>query len=130
MTYRFTIPLRTVSGANVREHWAKKNNRVKRERAATKLFADQAGVQPILSNQAATVTLTRIAPRPLDSDNLATSFKAVRDEIALVLGLADDRDGYWLTWHYAQRRGKPKEYAVEVHITIAAQAAAAMQGGR
>ncbi len=37
------------------------------------------------------VALTRCAPRALDDDNLASSFKAVRDAVAAYLGL-DDRD--------------------------------------
>jgi hypothetical protein len=91
---------------------------VKRERQVTHLIADQAGVLPLGPNQTAAVTLTRIAPRPLDLDNLAMSQKGVRDELAVVLGLPDDRDGYWVTWRYGQRRGEPKQYAVEVEITV------------
>jgi len=61
------------------------------------------------------ITLTRIAPRRLDpGDNLNSSMKAVRDGIADALGI-DDGDAR-LTWKYAQRKGNPKEYAVEVEV--------------
>jgi len=64
------------------------------------------------------VTLTRIAPDALDTDNLASSNKALRDELAVLLGI-DDRSND-VAWAYAQRRGDVREYAVEVRITEAA----------
>lgn len=51
------------------------------------------------------VTLTRIAPRELDDDNLAYAFKAVRDGVADALGLKNDRDPR-VSWSYSQERGK------------------------
>ena len=66
------------------------------------------------------VTLTRIAPRALDDDNLQAALKAGRDGVADWLagayGQGQDRQA-GLTWHYAQSRGQPHEYAVEVTIT-------------
>ena len=62
----------------------------------------------------AVITITRVAPRALDSDNLAISAKSVRDGIADWLGV-DDGDKR-LTWRYEQRRGRPKEYAAEVAV--------------
>lgn len=52
------------------------------------------------------ITLTRIAPNEVDSDNLRGMFKRVRDGICEVLGFRDDkdRDGY-LAWVYAQEKG-------------------------
>lgn len=59
--------------------------------------------------------MTRVAPsKGLDFDNLVSSAKACRDGIADALGV-DDADAR-VTWHYAQRRGKPREYAVEVRV--------------
>lgn len=60
------------------------------------------------------MTLTRIAPRELDGDNLQSSLKACRDGVADWLGV-DDRDPR-VTWSYAQRRGAPHYYAVEVQV--------------
>ena len=56
------------------------------------------------------VLMTRIAPRALDSDNLVSSMKAVRDGIADALG-HDDRDAR-IAWECAQRRPTPSDNAV------------------
>ena len=61
-----------------------------------------------------TITITRVAPRKLDSDNLARSMKAVRDGIADAFRLDDGDDR--LDWRYAQRTGRAKEYSVDVEI--------------
>jgi hypothetical protein len=104
------IPLRTVSEMNIRGHWAAKAVRVKRHRQTTH-WALLTTVKPALP---CTVTLTRIAPRALDGDNLQASFKATRDGVADWLQV-DDRDPR-VTWRYGQRRGMSKQYAVEVCI--------------
>ena len=63
------------------------------------------------------ITLTRIAPRPIDKhDNLPIGFKAVVDEVAAWLGVPDNHPG--ITWLYANRKGKPKQYAVEITIEV------------
>lgn len=106
-----TLPLRLQSVNNVREHWAARAKRRKSQRGPTTLavayYAREIGLP-------AAVTLTRVAPRSLDGDNLQASFKSIRDGIADAFGV-DDRD-LRITWHYAQRRGAPKEYAVEIAI--------------
>lgn len=59
------------------------------------------------------VTMTRIAPRELDDDNLAGAFKSIRDETASALGCGDSvRDP--IQWVYKQV--KAKGYAVEINI--------------
>lgn len=63
---------------------------------------------------AVVITLTRIAPRSLDTDNLASALKAVRDGAADALGV-DDGSGR-IEWRYAHERGKPGEYGVYVEI--------------
>lgn len=109
---KFTIPIRTYSEANKKEHWAVKAKRVKNQRAAVAwAWPFRNAFSPLWDLQA---TLTRIAPRELDGDNLQRSFKAVRDEVAKQLGI-DDRDKR-VTWAYAQRKGKVKEYGVEIQI--------------
>ena len=50
----------------------------------------------------------------LDSDNLASSLKAVRDGVADAMGVDDGCSR--IQWCYAQRKGKPREYAVLVEI--------------
>ena len=102
-----TIPVRTYSLANQREHWSKRARRAKSER--TQAFVETFGIRKLLP---LTVTLTRVAPRMLDDDNLRGSLKSIRDGIADRLGI-DDRDPR-VKWKYAQRKGKPREYAVDI----------------
>lgn len=113
----FTIPIRTVSEANKRGHWAGKANRAKAQRFAANAHALahlDARTRKLLLDGACMVTLTRVAPRALDSDNLATSQKAIRDGIADALSI-DDRDER-VTWQYAQYKGEPGQYCVDVEI--------------
>lgn len=127
------LPIRTVSESNLREHWAKKSKRVKAQREETKLRVADAlrknfkNLSPEARKQYKNnyknaftysrldITLTRIAPRKLDRGNLGISFKAIQDGISDAIGI-DDGDAR-LYWRYEQRKGKPKEYAVEVEIT-------------
>lgn len=63
-----------------------------------------------------TITLTRIAPRSLDFDNLVGSFKQTVDGIAKAMGIDDGSPR--LIWQYAQRRDpeRANRYAVEVRL--------------
>ena len=58
-----------------------------------------------------TITLVRCGPRTLDTDNLASSLKAVRDGVADWLGVDDG--SVHIDWVYSQHRG---EYAVLVEV--------------
>ena len=110
------LPIRTWSEANLREHWAKRARRVRKQRQAARLLVRAAGNMAdtsVLSGPI-TRTLTRIAPRTLESDNLAGSLKAVRDGVADALGVDDGCSR--IEWRYDQRKGKPHEYAVLVEI--------------
>ena len=106
----FMIPLRTYSEANLRQHWSCLQRRRREQRMITRVTTiHQLG--PVRFGPQSVVTLCRVAPRGLDSDNLAASMKAVRDGVADGLGM-DDRDSL-LTWRYEQRKGA---YAVLVRI--------------
>lgn len=85
-----------------------KARRVKKEREATgwSLLPFKAPALPCV------VTLTRVAPRRMDGDNLQGACKAVRDAVADWLRVDDGSP--LITWRYAQRQGRPKEYAVEI----------------
>lgn len=107
------LPIRTESEANNREHWRRKHARSKEQREMAKL-AMMYHRFVVAHFPKITVTLTRIASRKLDSDNLARSFKAVRDGIAEAFDVDDGKD--WYTWEYAQEKGKPKQYAVRIEI--------------
>jgi hypothetical protein len=107
---RVEIPIRTISEMNGRGHWASKARRAKLHRQAAWLCL-AAKVRPPLP---CIVTLTRIAPRALDGDNLQASLKACRDGVADWLKV-DDRD-HRVSWCYQQHRGAPNQYAVEVAV--------------
>lgn len=108
------LPLRLVSGMNVREHWGARKRRAEEHRGVVKMRL-QAAVKPY-ATLPAVVTITRIAPRPLDDDNLQASAKHVRDGVADAFGL-DDRNPR-LAWNYAQERGRPKYYGVRIRIEV------------
>ena len=108
----FEAPIRTVSEANTRGHWSKRYARSEAQKhAVLALCRSRFGVRP---PPPVRVTLTRIAPRTLDSDNLASAFKAIRDAVAFWLEL-DDGDER-ISWAYVQTKGAPKVYAIRVEI--------------
>jgi len=105
-----TIPIKTVSEANQRCHWAVKAKRAKSQRDAASWAIGWQVTHPL----PCTVTMIRIAPRSLDDDNLRGALKAARDGIADRLGVKDNDPR--VKWEYGQRSGAPKQYAVEVQI--------------
>lgn len=106
MTYSLVIevPLRIESVANLREHWSKRAKRAKSHREAALMVPTH--------QLPCRVTLMRVAPRPLDTDNLASAFKGLRDGIADRLGVKDNDPR--VEWRYEQAKGKPKEYTAFV----------------
>ena len=108
------MDIRVVSEANLREHWRPRARRSQGQRSAAMVYCLERFGRNWKPTPPLTITLTRIAPRRLDSDNLARAFKSVRDGIADALGI-DDGDER-LTWVYNQHRGRPGQYAVAVTI--------------
>jgi crossover junction endodeoxyribonuclease RusA len=110
---RVVIPIKTVSEANVRGHWAKGARRAKRQRRVAADCVHLARLTgAVVPPLPLTVTLTRVAPRRLDSDNLQRALKAIRDGIADALGV-DDGDAR-IDWKYDQRPGKPQRVEVTI----------------
>jgi hypothetical protein len=112
-----TVPIRLVSVANLRECWQKRARRA----------ADHRGlVRTLLANQGkwrggfpVVVTMTRVAPRKLDShDNLRAAFKACVDGVCDHLMVRDNDEA--LSFAYAQERGNVGEYAVRIEISAGA----------
>lgn len=101
---------RVVSEANRREHWAVAHRRAKAQKEAVELaWALSPMKRPEFPRHQTvatplTVTLEHVGPR-MDDDNLARAFKAVRDELARLIGI-DDGDAR-LSWVYRQRTGAP-----------------------
>lgn len=92
MTSRFSlyVPIELVSELNQREHWAKAARRKKHQREQVRLHWKREGAP--LVEPPITMRLTRFhtARRKIrDFDNLVSSFKAVTDEMAAILGVDD-----------------------------------------
>lgn len=105
-------PIRLVSEANVSgsQDWRVRHRRAKSQRAAVAMLVREL-VKPALP---CVVTLTRIAPNMLDSDNAQSAPKHCRDELAAWIGV-DDRDPR-VTWVVKQERGGVREYGVRVEV--------------
>lgn len=125
-----SISIRTVSEANSREHWHKKAQRHQQQQHFVRMAYSSLAIKPSTPCQ---VTLTRLAPRRLDSDNLQMSFKWIRDELAdLILpeetkiyvnrkgklktlkGRADDDPR--ITWLYSQERAPALGIRIDVEF--------------
>ena len=124
---------RMPSLANMRGHWAKKAKIVAQHVnlggwVVAKAFGTQhsraraRGVVEGIGEVGAVlvVKMTRIAPRPLDTDNLAGCFKGIRDGIAAALGVDDSVRVTHVRWVVTQERGAPKEHALRVRFFVEA----------
>jgi hypothetical protein len=107
------LPIKTVSEANKREHWAIKSKRAKGQRGYTldqltrhvDLPASPLGVQ---------VHLRRVGKKLLDDDNLRGALKHVRDGVADWLGIDDGKSE--VQWTYSQAVGK--FYGVDIMAVL------------
>ena len=111
MRIEVDIPVKTVSEANGRQHWADKAARVRLHRRTAQIVARKAlqGARPL----PCVITLTRLSPRELDDDNLRQALKAVRDGIADYFDV-DDRDPS-IRWEYGQKKAS-KYHAVRMTV--------------
>lgn len=93
---------------NSRAHWTFKAKRASEQKQLTAwmLKGKTPLPPPVL------VHLTRIAPRLMDDDNSQTSLKAVRDAVAIWLGI-DDGNREDIRFEYYQRKGP---YAVQLKV--------------
>jgi hypothetical protein len=106
---KFTLPVRTQTESNCNEHWRTRHRRSKAQREVTAaVLADIKAPQP-----PCVVTITRVSKGVMDDDNLASSAKHIRDQIAVWIGV-DDKHRDIVRYVYEQRRGK--EFALEVEI--------------
>lgn len=121
MNLTLNIPgLRIVPEMNRREHWAVRQRRFKDHKVT--IWAQWNRLEHWLRTAARyaawdasqfSVTLIRIGGRTMDSDNLASGFKAIRDQIADCLKI-DDGD-MRCEWRYAQEKG-PVGVRIEIAI--------------
>lgn len=112
--WSIAIPMRTQgpNGGHDRQHWSKTNKARKTQRTATlAVLRCYLGTCPFLP---ATIVITRVGKgnRKMDTDNVATSTKGLRDAVAQWLGI-DDGDER-VDWVYRSRLGQ--EFAVEIRM--------------
>lgn len=105
MNIFFEIPIEVKSEANQRGHWRKSHSRKKNQRLWARITTSSYTKGMALSEKLM-ITLTRKkgpGQRDFDSDNLAISFKAIRDGIADSLGVDDGSKN--IEWVYRQEKG-------------------------
>ena len=107
-----TLKIKTVSEANTREHWATKAKRAKGQRKMAGMGLSMSLMFEGKHELPLAISFTRVGKKALDSDNLQSSMKAVRDGVADALGINDGSD--LIKWDYQQEKGK--EYAVRIRI--------------
>jgi hypothetical protein len=105
---RLSIPIKTTTTMNSRAHWAVKAKAAKREHTAVAAAwaKERPEIRPILR-----ITLTRVGPRQMDSDQVVTSLKGIRDGVAKKLRIDDGSP--LVDWVYRQQHG---EYEVRVEV--------------
>lgn len=100
------IPVRVVTEANRREHFAVAGKRKDQQREAVGIAWACSPVCPDIGDYGRLrVTFTHVG-RKVDSDNLQSAFKVIRDALAAKVGRDDGDDDFW-AWEYTQERGKP-----------------------
>lgn len=69
------------------------------------------------------VTMTRIAPRMMDEDNLIQAFKWIKDELAsaIIDEFKEFKAGYCdndrrIAWKWTQEKGGVRQYAIKISI--------------
>ena len=109
--------MRLGAALNARTHWTRRAARAKKERAVVAVALRCQWFPGIdAPTPPTTCTLARIAPRLLDDDNLQGAFKSIRDEVAAFFGVDDGPKGP-IAWRYEQRKGAPRQYAVQIQLT-------------
>lgn len=105
------IPIQLRGGPNARLHWSQRARVAKRERRAA--WVATTGWR-LAADDGAIVTLTRLAPRRLDDDNLRGALKAVRDGVADRLGVRDNDPR--VRWRYGQESAGVGFHGVRIEL--------------
>jgi hypothetical protein len=108
--WTLTLPIQVKNGCNLREHPMARHRRVLKEH---KIVAQALWARELLNKRHRpsfppyVVTMTRIAARKLDDDNMVAGFKGVRDAVAKWLGV-NDGDTSKVRWVYAPEEKPPR----------------------
>lgn len=112
MNLVIVLPIKAVNWANERAHWTRRARVTRQQRHAAHFKLKTAAAKP--PAPPVVITLTRYGRRPMDTDGLSSSLKAVRDGVADWLGI-DDGDAR-LTWRYHQLVDARGPYQVSIQI--------------
>lgn len=110
------LPIETVSESNCSEHWRKKHERHRKQKAQIVIAFHQLKIN---AKMPCAIRLSRMSPRVLDSDNLVSSLKWIRDAIAeqitgiKIAGRADDHPG--IIFEYDQERSPAKGVRIFIY---------------
>jgi uncharacterized protein (DUF111 family) len=108
MRVELDVPVPVPSAANLRQHWMKKADHVKKARLATRAYLNtiQEKLKPPLM-----VQFVRAGPRTMDFDNLAYAFKAHQDAAAKWLGV-DDAETDKVRFTHTQTKSKKQSFTI------------------
>jgi hypothetical protein len=109
----FYIPVKTVSELNRRDHWRTKDRR-RREQQEAAYYAYRGAAKGARVALPCVVRFVRIGPRKLDSDNLASAMKGIRDTVAQCIGVDDGAEQ--IRFEYDQCAIGERSYNVKVQV--------------
>jgi hypothetical protein len=110
---KIELPIKVISEANQREHWRVKYSRKKAQQRDFSIFWKMC-CAPDRFNFPVKVIFTRHASRLLDSDNLAGSFKHVRDALCKIIGIDDGASQ--ISFEYQQEKLSNRDYRISVEV--------------
>ena len=130
MKIEWELPIKTVSEMNCSEHWTAKAKRHKQQQFFVRLSYKKHVNEIKLP---CSITLTRLASRFLDSDNLPASMKFLRDELSECI--FPEKGGFYMTktgkmkakkghgdndprviWLYGQEKSKRQGVRIEIEF--------------
>ena len=107
-----TLECRTFTESNAKEHWRTRHQRGKRQRSHAFIALHNAAKhKPSLP---CVVTMTRVSSGKMDSDNLVSAMKHIRDGIADWIGIDDGDDR--IEWRCAQQKCQRGRHSVVIQI--------------
>lgn len=115
------VPIKTVSEANISEHWTKAHKRHKAQKLAIKLHCNALKTHRIEPGD--TIVLSRLSNRRMDFVNLVVSLKWIQDSCAelifpgLAPGRADD-EKHGVIWRFEQESAKKQAVKIQLFKEI------------
>lgn len=99
-----SFPFRCDNQKNVRMHWRDAAHETKAHRVGTRSTLMSLWNAPFPEDSRWRVTLHRVSPRSMDSDNLQRAMSSMRDGVADFLGIDDGSKR--IDWVYTQEKAR------------------------